>query len=173
MPLGLILLFWQEDVPGYPFALARHTFGNVRASFFAGIFFVVFSLLIGYVVYHLLSAPGTRREQFRSRGKLSSSKALAVAGGLSSTVLLIVFYTALNGFYFLVLEGNIELHYMFPPHQQIVKFENVIGVDRVPSYRSRWRLVIRTRDGTQFESARGSQTQVDATLEATRNILSH
>jgi len=136
-------------------------FGSVSGATFAFYFFTAVSLFIGYAVYRLLRYAHDRKPAFRPWAVAKPWQASLTGVFVSILIFLTVYFSSLNGFYRMDLEGDeVRLHYILPQRALVLRRAEIAEVTRAPSYKGLWRMVIYTQNGVKFESARDGYRQV-------------
>jgi hypothetical protein len=137
------------------------TFGSASGSTLAFYFFLAIGLFIGFAVYWLLAHPGARKERYRNWPAASRPTAAAIGAGVALLVILGIYFTSLDGFYKLELQGDkIQLAYILPRRAEVFRRDQIAEVRRAPSYKGLWRLELYTPSGRRIESAQGNYATV-------------
>jgi hypothetical protein len=132
--------------------MVSFSFGSVSGSTFAFYFFLVISFFLGGAIYRLLQEPRLGGTRGTARRRLS----LAIGAGVGGLVFLGIYFNSLGGFYRLdVLQGGEQIHlaYILPSRTITLSQRDIAEIRRVPSFKSRWQLVLYTPAGAQFTSA--------------------
>ena len=138
-------------------------FGSASGSAVAFVFFLILSAAIGFMIYALLAHPRFRRSESRALGNAPPRAAMMVGVALALTIFLAIYFTAINGFYRLNVDGDtIRLHYILPARTYSVRRDDIVKLERVPGNRGSWRLRLETREGAHYESAQSQSRLVDA-----------
>jgi hypothetical protein len=147
-------------------------FGSVSGSTFALVFFLLICGTMGVLIYALLAHPRFRRVEARQLGKSFRSVAMLFGGGIGLALFLLVYFTSINGFYRLKVDGEeIRLHYILPSRTYTLSRDEITELERAYGNRSSWRLRIRTRNGKHYESAQAGAREVDAAREQLEPLL--
>jgi hypothetical protein len=137
-------------------------FGSVSGSAFAFVFFLILSAAIGCMIYTLLAHPRFRRLDSRELGKAPPRAAIVIGASFALTIFLAIYFTAINGFYRLNIDGDmIRLHYILPARTYSVRRDDIVKLERVPGNRLMWRLRLETREGVHYQSAQSQSRLVD------------
>ncbi|MSO20404.1 MAG: hypothetical protein EXQ56_08050 [Acidobacteria bacterium] len=137
--------------------------GSASGMLFAFVFFLAFSLTIGYVVYSLLARPETRRAEFIRMGAVSRRASLVIAGSLSGGLFVLICWTMFTGFHRIDVEGEqLRLHYLIPPRTAIIRRDELTLLEKKFAYRMVWRLSVSTLGGETYESQTGSVASIEA-----------
>jgi len=126
------------------------SFGSVSGSTFAFYFFLLMALLIGLAIYRLLVEPRLARMIQQTIPRLP---ALAVGAGFALIIFLGIYFSSLDGFYRMEIGPQVRLDYILPRRTILLNRSEIAEVRRVPSYKSRWRLILYTPTGAKFTSA--------------------
>jgi hypothetical protein len=134
-------------------------FGSISGTIFAFYFFLCLAGFIGVAAYILCHDPRMRRI---GGGILNRKKALTVGFIVAVVVFLGVYFSSLDGFYRLDVQGHeLRLLYLFPRRIQVVDGGDVMGFSVTPANKTLWQLKIRTRSGREFSSARSDFSRVN------------
>jgi hypothetical protein len=151
---------------------ASFEFGSVSGSAVGMLVFFFICGTAGFVIYVLLRHPRFRRVEARQAGKTSRIPAMMIGGGIGIGLFLLVYFTSINGFYTLSVEGEaLRLHYALPSRTYTLPRANIANIDRVAGNRSAWRLRIETRDGSRYLSAQDTAADVDRARQALRALI--
>jgi hypothetical protein len=134
------------------------TFGSVSGTTFAFFFFLCMALFIGFAIYELLRNPAARR----FGGSPATRRTALIAGAaLALAVFLAVYFSSLNGFYRLeVREDEFRMVFILPGRTRILQRGDIAGITSRPAYKTLWQLLLRTRSGDEFASARSDLARV-------------
>jgi hypothetical protein len=140
-------------------------FGSISGSTLAVYFFLLFSLLVGVTVYGLMRFPQTRRFGGMAGHQATS---LVTAAAAAMTVFLAFYFSSINAFYVLeATNGQLRLEYILPSRVRVLSRSDISDIQRRPSYKGQWQLVIHTFGGTRYRSA---QSTYDAVTKAWENL---
>ena len=123
--------------------------------------FSAISALLGFVVYGILYYAQHLRPGFRPWLAIKRRHAAGLGVAVALSIVASVYFTALTGFYRLAVhQDSLELNYILPERRTMVAKSDIVGVTRVPAYKSRWYLRLETRSGKIIESAPALEYQV-------------
>ncbi len=133
-------------------------FGSSSGSLVAFVLFLGVAAVIGVAVSTFV-AQLTQRGWLRGKHNRSTGVALGVMAGI--LVLASLYLSTIDGFYHLsASQTGVELAYILPERKVVLPTAELSEVTRVPTYKSRWKLVLYTRTGQRFESAQASYQDV-------------
>jgi hypothetical protein len=123
--------------------------------------FSAIGALIGFAFYAVLYYAQHRRPGFRQWRAIKRGPAAAVGGAVALSIVALIYFTSLAGFYRLaVRQDSLELKYILPERKVVVAKSDIARVTRVPAYKSRWYLRLETRSGNVIQSAPALEYQV-------------
>lgn len=140
----------------------RYFFGSRAGSSFA-------LLLFGTII--VLLTWGIVREM-RRRSRIRAATGLAVGSPCVFLALALVYASSFSGFYELQTDREeLRLRYLLPVFGASVPLTSVSEVDAMPTFKSGWRLRVRLRSGSHYESARSNRADVIASAERLRALV--
>jgi hypothetical protein len=137
-------------------------FGSRSGSWFALSLFTMIFAILGWGV--------AREVRRRSYG------AARIAGRVLGLALflgpvLLVYVSSLGGFYEAEVDGpTLRLHYLFPGDVSEIPLSDVSARAR-PWARGRWRLVVTTEAGVEYESATWHRASIEESLARLNTVL--
>jgi len=133
-------------------------FGSTSGSLVACILFAGVAAVIGIAVSTTV-AHAVRRGWLQVRHPRLAGTALGVMA--SVLVFASIYFSTIEGFYHLTTTPTtFELTYILPERKVTLPLVELSEITRVPTYKSRWKLVLYTRTGQRFESAQASYPDV-------------
>ena len=137
-------------------------FGSRSGSWFALCLFTTIFAILGWGI--------AREVRRRSDGaRLMSRRVLGLALFLGPVVL--IYASSLGGFYEAEVDGPIlRLHYLFPASTVETPLSDVSARAR-PWARGRWRLVVATPSGAEYESATWHRASIEESLARLNKVL--
>lgn len=140
----------------------RYFFGSRAASSFALLLLGTIIVVLTWGIFH----------EIRRRRRVRAATGLAVGSLWVALVLALVYASSLNGFYDLQADREeLRLRYLLPVFGTSVPLTTVSEVDATPTFKSGWRLRVRLRAGSQYESARSNRADVNASAERLRALV--
>jgi hypothetical protein len=137
-------------------------FGSRSGSYAALAFFAAVFALLGGVA---------AREVRRRAGSYRAAAFLGAA--LLLGPLLLIHVTSTGGFYEAgVRHQSLELRYLLWPNDTAVPIARILRVEARPAFKGRWRLHLRTTDGTEYESATSTRAVVESAGDRVRSLTS-
>jgi hypothetical protein len=139
-------------------AAQSYSFGSASGTTLAFYFFLCLAVFIGVAIYTLCTNPMVCRF-----GGAPTRRATAIGVGLvaSLTVFLGIYFSSLDGFYRMNIQGEeVRLIYILPERVRVLQRREIAGVTERPAYKTLWQLVIRTQSGKVFTSARSDFSRV-------------
>jgi hypothetical protein len=97
---------------------------------------------------------------------------MLIAGSVGLSLFLWIYLTAINGFYAVDVDGQtMRLHYALPSRTHTLRNKDIAKIESAYDFKMVWRLRLETHDGTRYESAEDSRSNVDAVRDHLRTIL--
>jgi len=135
-------------------------FGSRSGSYVALALFGTMFALLG----------GTAAWEIRHRGG-SWRTALVVGGALFLGPVALIHVSSTGGFYEAELgSASVAVRYLLWPGATEVPLGSLERIEALPAFKSRWRLHLVTRDGSEYESATSARSVVETAASRLRAV---